>query len=123
MVRHGVAPFLECSSRGEKRLSAFYAVVNGKSIEDQYQAAKVFVGGRTGLSWHQAKGLRPVNVAECRALYSALWDSYIAEHPELLFLIRNASGLSDMFGQPGHACQATELWRIRNIFEKVAHHG
>lgn len=113
MIRHGEAPYLECSSRGEKRLSAFYARVNGRTIEEQYQAAKRFEDGSTGLSWKQAKGRKAVNAEECAALYSALWDQYIAEHPELLELIRGASGLSDMFGQPGHCCQATELWRIR----------
>lgn len=113
MIRHGIAPFLECSSRGEKRLSAFYARVDGQSIEDQYQAAKVFSDSSTGLGWREAKGKRAVNMTECAALYSTLWDQYIAEHPELLTLICSASGLSDMFGQPGHCCQATELWRIR----------
>lgn len=117
MVRHGSAPFLECSSRGEKRLSAFYArptSLNGRSIEDAYQAAKVFEDGRTGLTWREAKGRRCINPTLVRALYSRLWDEYIAEHPDLLQLIRDAPGLSDIFGQPGHACQATELWRIRN---------
>jgi hypothetical protein len=46
--------------------------------------------------------------------YAQLWDEYIEENPELLSVIREASGLSDIFGQPGHMCQATELWRIRN---------
>lgn len=114
MIKHGTAPFLECSSKGEKRLSAFYARVNGKSIEDQYQAAKVFSDGSTGLHWRAAKGKRAINAEYCARLYSALWDQYIEEHPELLNLIKQASGLSDMFGQAGHCCQATELWRIRN---------
>lgn len=114
MIKHGTAPYLECSSKGERRLSAFYARVNGRSIEEHYQAAKVFADGSTGLGWRAAKGRRAVNMSECAALYSRLWDQYIAEHPELLALIKKASGLSDMFGQHGHCCQATELWRIRN---------
>lgn len=114
MVRHGIAPYLECSSRGEKRLSAFYAVVNGKSIETQYQAAKVFSDGSTNLHWRAAKGRQAINAAYCADLYSKLWDQYIAEHPELAKLIVAASGISDLFGQRGHCCQATELWRIRS---------
>jgi hypothetical protein len=55
-----------------------------------------------------------VNQEEVIKLYSQLWDEYISENPDLLKLIRDASGLSDMFGQEGHCCQATELWRIRN---------
>jgi hypothetical protein len=49
-----------------------------------------------------------------RLLYSRLWDAYIAENPHLLEVIVGASGLSDVFGQEGNACQASELWRIRN---------
>jgi len=117
MVRHGTAPFLECSTRGDRRFSAFAARIRGRgnrSIEEIYQAAKVFEDGSTGLSWREAKGRKAVNAAEVRALYGRLWDEYIAENPHLLPVLKAASGLSDMFGQPGHACQATELWRIRS---------
>lgn len=118
MIRHGQAPFLECSSRGERRLSAFAARVRrrgNRSIEELYQAAKTFADGSTGLSWREAKGRKPVNLAETRILYAALWDDYMAENPALLRVIAEASGLQDTFGQPGHCCQATELWRIRSI--------
>lgn len=113
MVKHGVAPFLECSSRGDKRFSAFYARVHGKSIEEIYQSFKIFADGSTGLTWREAKGRKAVNQADCTKLYAGLWDDYIADHPELLDVLKTASGLSDMFGQPGRCCQATELWRIR----------
>lgn len=114
MIKHGIGPFLECSSAGDKRFSAFYAYVNGRSIEDQYQAAKVFSDGVTGLSWRAAKGRQATNAAECAVLYSRLWDQYIAEHPDLLDVLRKESGVSDRYGRKGHCCQATELWRIRN---------
>jgi hypothetical protein len=113
MIRHGVAPFLECSTKGDRRFSAFCAIVNGRSIESQYQAAKVFENGDTNLHWKQAKGRRAVNQAEVAALYSRLWEQYIAEHTGLLTILLAASGLSDVFGQEGRVCQATELWRIR----------
>ncbi|EHP94754.1 hypothetical protein [Methylorubrum extorquens] len=116
MVRHGEAPFLECSSRGDQRFSAFSARLRsqgGRSIEEIYQAAKVFEDGSTGLGWRDAKGKRAVNMPEVRRLYSNLWDAYIEENPELLAIIQVQSGLSDVFGQQGNACQATELWRIR----------
>lgn len=111
MIKHGVPPYLECSSRGDRRFSAFYAIVNGRSIEEQYQSAKVF---STPLNWREAKGRRALNQEEVSKLYSKLWDDYIDEHPELLQVLKEASGLSDLFGQTGHVCQATELWRIRN---------
>lgn len=114
MIKHGNPPFLECSSRGDKRFSPFFAYVNGRSIEARYQAAKVFEDGTTGLDWRAAKGRVAVNQEILRKFYSVLWDTYIAQHSELLAVLKAASGVCDMFGQPGCCCQATELWRIRN---------
>jgi hypothetical protein len=112
MSQHGTAPILECSNRGDRRFSAFAARIKGRgnqSIEDIYQASKVFADGSTGLTWREAKGKRAVNADEVRALYSVLWEEYIAENPRLLSVLTAASGLQDLFGQTGHACQATEL--------------
>jgi hypothetical protein len=53
MIQHGTAPFLECSSRGDRRFSAFAARIKSrgnKSIEEIYQAAKRFEDGSTGLT-------------------------------------------------------------------------
>ena len=119
MVKHGIAPFLECSSKGDGRFSAFLArlrAYNGKSIEEIYQAAKVFEDGSTGLHWRKAKGKKCINPDQVRKLYSELWDQYLAENPDLMPILTSATGLSDLFGQAGHACQATELWRIRNDY-------
>lgn len=116
MIQHGEAPFLECSSRGDKRFSAFYARIKkygNKTIEELYQAAKVFEDGSTGLTWREAKGRKAVNAEETARLYRKLWQRYIKENPRLLRVLIDASGLSDIFGQEGHMCQATELWRIR----------
>ena len=129
MITFGEPPYLECSSKGDKRFSAFYARLRSieaaktfkhcgmypRSIEEIYQGAKVFANGFRNLSWQNAKGRTDcVNMPEVRKLYSKLWKQYIKENPELLPILRAASGLSDAFGQPGHACQAEELWRIRN---------
>ena len=117
MIRLGTAPFLECSSKGDKRFSAFYARIRsrgGHSVEEIYQASKKFEGGITNLTWREAKGRKAINMADCALIYSQLWDCYILENPQLLTVLKNATGLSDMFGQVGHQCQATELWRIRN---------
>lgn len=119
MIRRGQEPYLECSSAGDKRLSAFHARIKGrenKTIEEIYQAAKVLSDGRTGLDWRLAKGKRAVNQEECSVLYSRLWDEYIAENLFLLEELALATGLSDKFGVAGHCCQAIELWRIRNEF-------
>lgn len=118
MIQHGQAPYLECSSAGDRRFSAFYARLKcyeGKSIEEIYQAAKVFRDGSTGLHWKSAKGRTDVvNREFVGRLYSELWDLYIKENPDLLITLQAATGLQDKFGQKGHKCQATELWRIRN---------
>lgn len=121
MIRLGNPPYLECSSRGDKRFSAFYARIKSRanhSIEELYQGAKVFTSLNgikySGLTWKEAKGKLPDNIEEVSALYSKLWDEYIAENPELLDILLRASGLSDIFGQSGHNCQAVELWRIRS---------
>lgn len=114
MIRHGEAPFLECSSRGDRRFSALFAVVRGKPIEHWYQYAKDFGFDASNLNWRDRQGLACENTEEVRALYEDLWDEYMASHSELLPVIMEASGLSDMFGKTGHACQATSLWRIRN---------
>lgn len=116
MIRHGKAPYLECSSKGDKRFSAFYARLrcrSNRSIEDLYQASKIFEDGSTGLTWREAKGRKAVNQKEVSGFYSQLWDEYIEENPELMEVLQAASGLSDIFGQENHCCQATELWRIR----------
>jgi hypothetical protein len=113
MIRHGVAPFLECSSRGDKRFSAFYARLDGISIEQHYQSAKVFEEG-VDLEWFERQGCKALNADECAVPYACLWDAYMDAHPELLGVLRAATGLSDVFGKAGRCCQATELWRIRN---------
>ena len=116
MIRHGVAPFLECSSKGDKRFSAFHArptILDGYSIEEAYQGLKVFRDGITGLDWREAKGRLPLNVAECEAFYRFWWREWVREQ-DLLPVLRSATGLSDLFGQPHHICLASILWQIRN---------
>jgi len=131
MLKHGDAPFLECSTKGDTRFSPFYAKVNGETIEDQYHAAKILVRGRTmfqeaqertGLTWREAKKLQREgwtvkNLYSLRRLYRTLWEQYIEENEEeLIPVLTAATGLSDIFGQSNSpVCQATELWRIRSM--------
>jgi|SRR6267378_1229567 len=120
MVKVGNPPYLECSSKGDKRFSAFYArpaVLNGQSIEEAYQAMKVFGDGSTGLKWMEAKGRQAVNQTECAKVYAQWWREWVNEQG-LLPVLKAASGLSDIYGQPSHVCQAVVLWDIRNSAEK-----
>jgi hypothetical protein len=120
-VYHGKPPYLECSSAGDKRFSAFFARVKSHgnaTIEEVYQGAKEFRNAdgskSSGYSVKEAKGHRPANYREITNLYSHLWDDYMMENPHLLVVLKQVTGLSDRFGRPGSVCQATELWRIRN---------
>jgi len=128
-LKFGEEPYLECSSRGDRRFSAFYAKVKPykshnfvHSIEEGYQGFKIFEDGRTGLSWKEAKGKKPVNIEECRKYYSDVWDLYFQQNPDLIDVILEYRGFSDMFGQKGHACQAEEVYRIYNA-SRMAREG
>ena len=131
MLTVGRAPFLECSTKGDTRFSPFYAKVKGVSIEDAYHAKKILRSPipvlfgedkRTGLGWREAKELQRggwvlTNPKSCAKLYSRMWDDYMRENRDLLKVLKRASGLSDMFGQPTSiVCQVIELWRIRDLY-------
>lgn len=116
MLKFGKPPYLECSSRGNILFSAFWASpssLNGRSIEEAYQGMKRFKDGSTGLTWREAKGRRAINQAECELAYAGWWIEWVEQHG-LLSMLKSASGLSDVFGQKGHICQAEVLWEIRN---------
>lgn len=115
MIKHGIAPYLECSSKGYTPLSAFRARLKGrdnKSIEEIYQAAKIFEDGTTGLHWKEAKGKKAVNMEAIGKLYQQLWEEYFEENPELYEKISKYQGFSDMFGQEGHNCQASTVYNL-----------
>lgn len=119
MIKCGIPPYLECSSKnpdGNKAFSAFYArlkAYSNKSIEEIYQAAKVFEDGSTNLTPQQAKGKKAINMAEVTSLYHSLWEKYFEENPDLLkYILNNYQGFSDVFGQEGHNCQAIAIYKI-----------
>jgi hypothetical protein len=117
MITIGDPPYLECSSKGDVRFSAFHAIVNGVQIEIQYQRAKRFksitnISGTATLPWRIAKGKKPLNAVEVAKLYKDLWRQYLNENPELMQVLKRASGLSDHHGQKGHQCQAITLWEL-----------
>ncbi len=122
MYRIGEEPFLECSSKGDKRFSAFYARIkkrNNLTIEAIYQSSKIFQDGSTGLSISEAKGKKAVNQEEVAILYGHLWDEYFIENKDLIDVILQYKGFSDIFGQEGHCCQAKEIYRIFTKFHLI----
>lgn len=115
MLRFGREPFLEVSSKGDKRFSAFYARIrwrDNRSIEELYQGYKTFEDGSSGLSIKEAKGRKPIYPESCRMFYEQLWREFFDENPELLLEISQYNGFSDIFGQAGHQCQAEEIYNI-----------
>lgn len=117
-LKFGSEPYLECSSKGDKRFSAFYARVDyhgvTKSIEEWYQCHKILPDGTRVRNWRDGKGKLAINIDECRALYEGCWKKYFEQNPELLDVIKEYNGFSDVYGQEGHACQAEEIYRVWN---------
>ena len=113
---------LECSSRGDKRFSAFYAYVNidGKlnSIENHYQLAKRFGDGKIPISWKECKGKKPINfvfrgkvlpLEKLSDYYDWLWKVYLDENPELVEFLKGFDEYSDCFGKIGCNNQAVSI--------------
>lgn len=117
MIKVGEPPFLECSSKGDKRFSAFYARLKlfNKTIEELYQSSKIFEDGTTNLSIKDAKGRKAINQEKLNELYSSLWDLYFYENPNLLDIVNQYKGFTDIFGQKGHCYQAIEIYRIAKL--------
>lgn len=115
MIQYGTAPFIECSSRGEKRLSPVYARIirrNNRSIAELLQASKVYAGGVAGLSAREGAGRRITNWKALERLHQTLWEEYLDENPDLRAVIQGAAGVSNELGKEGVRCHAHELWAI-----------
>ena len=114
MIRIGNPPYLEVSSKGDRRFSALYARIGSRnfdSIEQLYQSKKLF-DGKPADDWRAAKGKKADNQEECNTFYVQLWREYLQENPHLIEIVKSSTGLSDMFGQEGHMCQAIVLWQL-----------
>lgn len=92
----------ECSSKGDKRFSAFYARLNdGRSIEEHYQCdVKGYDVG--GTNWRLGKGKAPkrsITKEQQWAEYKGLWSTYFKRNPQLLDVIKQSGKtvLTDCF--------------------------
>lgn len=110
---------LECSSRGDKRFSAFYAMTRiGNaylSIENHYQLAKRFNDGIIPTTWKDAKGKAPTHficmdkrcpVEYLGMYYKMLWYKYLSENPQLVLYVGQFTKFTDMFKGKSTNCQA-----------------
>lgn len=75
----------ECSSLGDKRFSALYAVMpDGRTIESHFQLT-VKGYGVFGTDWRLGKGKPPLDPSvDVWAGYLALWRTWAAAHPDLM---------------------------------------
>lgn len=120
---------LECSSKGDRRFSAFYAKVevNGKTdtIENHYQLAKRFDDGFVPKNWRDSKGRKPSHFEICNKkiklensvkFYDRLWEKYLDDNPHLVAVLSEYDDYSDMFkSKNARVCQADSIRRyMRN---------
>lgn len=113
----------EVSSKGDKRFSAFYAVLSdGRSIEQHYQCdIKGYDVG--GTNWKLGKGKPPLDSSiDLYQQYKKLWIAYLSKNPELIVellgLARSRDNtLSDCFAS-SEINQARALADILNDFVK-----
>lgn len=109
---------LECSSKGDKRYSAFYARVKifGKtdSIENHYQLAKRF-NDYAPETFRDAKGKIPThfhlngvdcNVKYLSSFYKMLWVMYLDKSPTLVQYASRFDDYNDIFKGKSINCQA-----------------
>ncbi|MGG1659496.1 DarT1-associated NADAR antitoxin family protein [Brevibacillus sp. NRS-1366] len=127
---------LECSSKGDKRFSAFYAKVTifGKfdSIENHYQLSKRF-GDFVPSTWKDAKGKTPTHfevkgksfdLKYMSMWYDLLWVKYLDVHPELLEYAATFDDFNDIFKGKSINCQADSIRKyIKQGRSKVIEDG
>lgn len=111
---------LECSSKGDKRFSAFFAWITlyGKNanIETHYQSCKRFNNNINTMSANNAKGMKPdyivINGKELdnkylTPYYKLLWVKYLDINPNLVEYASQFDDFHDMFkGKNTINCQA-----------------
>lgn len=105
---------LECSSKGDKRFSAFYAYVdfNGKydSIERHYQSAK---RNAQHQPCHKGEyvsyiliGDQKLPASDLTPFYRYLWYLYLRQNPTLVDYASQFNTFTDMFRGKSINCQA-----------------
>lgn len=107
IIKHARKGGYECSSRGDKRFSAMYAVMpDGRTIEQHYQCdVKGYDLGGTNIKL--GKGKPPLNTSINTAkAYLTLWNIYLENNPklvqELMYRAQQHNYiLSDMFASTG----------------------
>ena len=105
---------LECSSRGDKRFSAFYAKISFygsyDSIENHYQSVKRNAAGRKVSKGQPVDHIhingRMLDAKYLTPLYTMMWIKYLDKHPELVEYAQSFDEFTDMFRGKCINCQA-----------------
>lgn len=110
---------LECSSKGDKRFSAFNAKVsvndNWDSIENHYQLSKRFGNSPPPNHWRECKGKKPTHfvinnieydIKYFSCFYKLLWVKYLDDNPDLVEYAKQYDEFTDMFRGKSLNCQA-----------------
>ena len=109
----------ECSSKGDKRFSAFTALLpDGRSIEQHYQC-DVKGYDPQGTDWRLGKGKPPLRDVDLWSQYLMLWTVWAINNPIPMKELRELanmhnSTLSDMFAHTP-VNQARALSEILNL--------
>ncbi|MGL5750818.1 MAG: hypothetical protein ACRCXT_09850 [Paraclostridium sp.] len=109
---------LECSSKGDKRFSAFYAKVNLEggsfTIESLYQQSKRFNGEKinkpkgkipTSIYWNG----KDLDVKYLKNLYHTLWWHYLSSNKDLVEYAKQFDDYNDIFKGKSINCQADAI--------------
>ena len=117
---------LECSSKGDKRFSAFYARIKkygNRSIEEIYQNSKrdeynrvPGKGKKVKYMFWEGKYYSPKHLSN---LYSFLWKIYFEENPSLLEYASKFDTFTDMFRGKSINCQADVISYLVKKYKEV----
>ncbi|MBN3376243.1 hypothetical protein CF087_20620 [Clostridium botulinum] len=113
---------LECSSKGDKRFSAFYARIKlfdkCDSIENHYQLSKR-INDFVPKTWKDMKGKKPTHIhingkdydlKYTIAFYELMWVKYLDKNPDLVEYAKQFDDFHDIFSSRRAAvCQADAI--------------
>lgn len=108
---------LECSSRGDKRFSAFYAKIriNGvlNSIEGHYQSVKRRYTGNFIVTCRKGEKVDIIIINNKKLepkfltpFYKLMWVDYLNANPDLVEYAKTYDDFNDMFKGKAINCQA-----------------
>lgn len=106
----------ECSSAGDRRFSALYALMpDGRTLEMHYQCdVKGYCPG--GRNWRMGKGKPSLRKCDLHVEYTELWRQWACENEqafmELVEIVRQGHTLTDRFARRGGVSQATSLQQL-----------